>query len=318
MGSLKRTYLIKRAALLCSLAIGQTDRQVERRNILLCYCGNEVPLQGAVRYNLCNAECKNGGSGCGFPGYARIVTSKGMAQIITNICLNLNVYKVSAYIPWTQDYKTNTNRLCAALLFEREWKWEWRFWKYYYYASFSQSDCAREKIALCITKYGDFFGNLPWADGYPTVNDRTCIQAVMRSHGIELIPSSCDGNFAFICISSDSIAETTAKATTQSGLTTDTLMSISDRAAMKSSSKKSTGVIVGAAIGGILAVNIIIAVVLVVLFSRRKRARSEATAPSVAYVNTPGAMRVESNVYSFEETSEDKKGKHHEKMWTIP
>ncbi|ELT99060.1 hypothetical protein CAPTEDRAFT_197717 [Capitella teleta] len=257
MGSLERTYLIKRAALLCSLAIGQTDRQVERRNILLCYCGNEVPLQGAVGDNQCNAECKNGDNICGFAGYARIVTNEGMAQIITNICLNLNVYKVSAHIPWTQDYKTNTNRLCAALLFEGEWKWEWRFWKYYYYASFSQSDCAREKIALCITKYGDFFGNLPWADGYPTVNDRTCIRAVMRSHGIELIPSSCDGNFAFICISSDSIAETTAKATTQSGLTTgitlsskpftnqpadstDTLMSISDRAAMKSSSKKST------------------------------------------------------------------------------
>ncbi|ELT99061.1 hypothetical protein CAPTEDRAFT_197718 [Capitella teleta] len=43
---------------------------------LVCYCGNEVPLEGAAEDNKCREKCNGGNSICGHTDYSRIITSQ--------------------------------------------------------------------------------------------------------------------------------------------------------------------------------------------------------------------------------------------------
>ncbi|ELU07985.1 hypothetical protein CAPTEDRAFT_200508, partial [Capitella teleta] len=112
---------------------------------LVCYCGNEVPLEGATGDNQCRERCKGGDFICGYVGYSRIITSQALGSDLS----------------WATGNKIYAGRWCAALQYERD-----RSVENAYKPILAQSDCQTKKIALCVTENGGVYnvskGAMSW------------------------------------------------------------------------------------------------------------------------------------------------------------
>ncbi|ELT99071.1 hypothetical protein CAPTEDRAFT_197728 [Capitella teleta] len=161
-----------------------TGISMTNRNVTDCYCGNQVPLEGAVDEAYCHAECKSGESMCGSLGYARVITS---AAAVTDF-------------HWTNGTVSSSN-MCAALRYVNCWYLGWGC-----SAVISQADCMEEKKVLCATSNTNTFSGLPWAAGHPVLRSITCIRTQETGDAVELISSDWDAECPFICISSDKLA----------------------------------------------------------------------------------------------------------------
>ncbi|ELU14468.1 hypothetical protein CAPTEDRAFT_210923 [Capitella teleta] len=106
-----------------------------QKNELHCYCGNDVPLKRTTQDGYCKEICKNGQHICGFAGYARVVTGEGRPLPPTKAA--------TADFRWTSDYGNNTNKWCAALQYVRTIG-------DYYSPMLARSDCRVDKKAVCV------------------------------------------------------------------------------------------------------------------------------------------------------------------------
>ncbi|ELT99064.1 hypothetical protein CAPTEDRAFT_197721 [Capitella teleta] len=266
-----------------------TGLSTQQSGALVCYCGNDVPIEGATSDSKCRERCQEGDLICGYVGYSRIITSQ--------------VYNVSKDVmSWFEAqnfcYTTGTNHdmntvslsevIATNLLEVSVTDFKVEYWTQL--SSLHLSSPVAEN-----------FCNLPWGEGNLSVlNGQTCIRAMRRDDGIKLILTDCGEENIFICIHSNPANQPGI------GMFVTNIL-LYDKIQQDNRYGVNQRIIVGAVVGGLVIVTVI--VVAVVLCRKKKKARSEASASSVAYDNDAAATKMESNVYADVDKSATKRNR---------
>ncbi|ELT99055.1 hypothetical protein CAPTEDRAFT_197712 [Capitella teleta] len=209
----------------------------------LCYCGNEVPQQGAV----------------GDSQYGE--------------CLNLNISKAVANdIPWVNGYRNYTSSWCAALQYKEK------------KAVLSQSDCHIGKRALCIRDSG----------GAYNVSRHPMSWFEAQNFCYEVQTHHSTNTFTLSEVMTNNLLDAGVTAT-ENGYWTQL-------SRLRLDSEYFPGVIVGAGVGGIMAVLTLVVGVLVLLFFRKKKRSTGSPTQSMAYVNDEKVAKTKDHVYTVKGT----------------
>ncbi|ELT99074.1 hypothetical protein CAPTEDRAFT_197731 [Capitella teleta] len=202
---------------------------------------------------------------------------------------------------WENDHVGSSNKWCAALSF-RNCGWldipDCS-------ASLSRADCLKKKKALCATHNTNTFSDLPWADGHPVLNNRTCVRAVKKDDAIELISSDCAAEFPFICISDDELTSTSESpadaetGTMQNEESTTSIIPTPNAFSATSMALDNLGFAAVSVVGAIMIVVVSITVALGIVWKKKEKenAKPETQQQPMLLVNNGDASEIEGNAY---------------------